>query len=93
MGQMGFPYRRRIISRNKNAARAKARAKASPKASSEKAAIARKKRADQRSVDAQKMHRNGASVDDIMRCFDVSRATVYNMLNRQNDTPMQPSML
>ena len=39
------------------------------------------------------MRGNGASVDDIMRYFDVSRATVYNMLNRQYDSPMQPSML
>ena len=93
MGQMGFPYRRRIIIRNRNAARAKARAKASPKASSEKAAIARKKRADRRSLEAKIMRGRGASVDDIMRYFDVSCATVYNMLNRRYDSPMQPSML
>ena len=79
--------------RDSNAARAKARAKANPKASSEKAAIARKQRADQRSLEARRMHREGATVADLMRHFGVSRATVYNMLNRQYDSPTQLQLL
>ena len=75
--------------RNINAARARARAKANPKASSEKAAIARKRKADRRSVDAKRMHGGGDSVAQIMRSLGVSRTTVYNLLGRQYDSPTQ----
>ena len=75
--------------RNINAARARARAKANPKASSEKAAIARKQKADRRSVDAKRMHSGGDSVAQIMRSLGVSRTTVYNLLGRQYDSPTQ----
>ena len=79
--------------RNLNATRAKARAKADPKASSEKAAIARKLRADQRSVDARLMRRQGASVSQIMRSLGVKRTTVYDLLNRQYDSPMPQKLV
>ena len=79
--------------RNPNAVRAKARAKADPEASSQKAASARKLRADQRSVDARLMRRKGASVSQIMRSLGVSRTTVYNLLKRQYDSPMPQKLL
>ena len=79
--------------RNTNAARAKARAKADPKASSEKATIARKRRADRRSVDARLMRRKGDSIPQIMRSLGVSRRTVHNLLKRQYDSPMPEKLL
>ena len=78
--------------RNTNAARAKARAKANPKASSQKAAIARKRRADQRSVEAKLMRRKGASISQIMASLGVSRRTVHELLQREYDSPM-PQLL
>lgn len=72
---------------NTNAARAKARAKADPKASSEKAARSRRRKADRRSEDAKTMRRQGASVDEIKRVLGVSRRTVYNLLAREYESP------
>ena len=77
--------------RHPNATRVKARAKANPRASSEKAAIARKRKADQRSVEARLMRRKGASVSQIMRSLGVSRTTVYDLLKR--DSPMPEKLL
>ena len=68
--------------RNTNATRAKARAKANPKASSEKATIIRKRKADRRSVEAKRMRREGMSIQQIMQALDVSRTTVYSLLGR-----------
>ena len=79
--------------RNSNAARAKARAKANPTASSEKGAIARKRRADRRSLEAGRMHREGATVADIARSLGVCRTTVYNLLDRRYDSPTQLPLL
>ena len=79
--------------RSAKAVRAKARAKADPKASSEKAAIARKRRADQRSVDARLMRRNGSSIPEIMRALNATRRTVYNLLKRRYDSPMPQKLL
>ena len=78
---------------NTNASRAKKRAKVDPKASSEKAATARMRRADLRAVDALAMRRQGKSVDEIMRALDVSRSTVYNLLNRTNKSHPQQAIL
>ena len=79
--------------RNTNAARAKARAKTNPRASSQKAAIARKRRADHRSVEAKLMRRKGASVPQIMGSLNVSRSTVYELLKRDYDSPMPQKLL
>ena len=79
--------------RNLNATRARAQAKADPEASSQKATIARKRRADQRSVEARLMRRKGASVSQIMRALNVSRRTVYNLLKRKYDSPMPQKLL
>ena len=78
---------------NNNAARARARAKVNPRASSEKAAIARKRRADLRSLEAKRMRRQGASVSDIMRTLGVSRRTANNLLKREYDSPMPQALL
>ena len=78
--------------RNNNAARARTRAKANPKASSQKAAAARKRRADQRSAKAKLMRRKGASISQIMTSLGVSRRTVYELLKREDDALM-PQML
>ena len=78
--------------RNNNATRAKARAKANPRASSQKAVAVRKRRADQRSVEARLMRRKGASISEIMASLGVSRRTVYDLLQRDCDSRM-PQML
>ena len=72
---------------NTNAARAKARAKADPKASSEKAARSRRRKADRRSEDAKAMRRQGDSIEEIMLQLDASRRTVYNLLGREPELP------
>ena len=76
-----------------NAARAKARAKANPQASSEKSASARKQRADWRSLEAKRMQREGATVADIAQSLGVCPATVYNLLARRYESPIQPPLI
>ena len=78
--------------RNANAVRAKARAKANPRASYEKATIARKRQADQRSVEAKRMRRNGSSISEIMRALNGTRRTVYDLLGRWYDSPTQQKL-
>ena len=78
---------------NANAVRAKTRAKSNPRASSEKAAIAHKRGADQRSVEAKWMRRNGSSISEIMRALNVTRRTVYNLLGRRYDSPTQQRLV
>ena len=78
---------------NTNAVRAKTRAKSNPRASSEKAAIARKRRADLRSVEAKRLRRQGASVAQIVRTLGVSHTTVYNLLDRRYDSPTQQRLV
>ena len=76
-----------------NTARAKKRAKVDPTTSSEKATAVRMRRADLRAVDAQAMRRQGKSVNEIMGALDVSRRTVYNLLNRTNESHPQQAIL
>ena len=78
--------------RNVNATRAKARAKADPKASSEKAAIAWKRQADRRSTEARNLHQEGMTVIQISRALAVSRTTVYNLLKRECQPPVRPTL-
>ena len=84
---------RNINAARANATRAKARAKANPGASSEKATTARKRRADLRSVEAKRLRRQGASVAQIVRTLGVSHTTVYNLLDRQYDSPTQQRLV
>ncbi len=78
---------------NANAVRAKTRAKSNPRASAAKAAIAHKRGADQRSVEAKWMRRNGSSISEIMRALNVTRRTVYNLLGRRYDSPTQQKLV
>ena len=73
--------------RQANTARAKRRAKADPEASSQRAAIGRKRKADQHAAEARRMRANGYTVLQIMQSLDVGSTTVYDLLRRPYDAP------
>ena len=68
-----------------NRARAKRRAKIDPEGSSQRAAIARKRKADLRSERAKQMRSDGYTIDQIMGRLEARRTTVYDLLRRPDN--------